>query len=156
MNFQGLNVILSVGTVIPSPAPSLLTEALQYIEVTQEDEGRSGFQIRFAAERSEALSRDYPILTSGLLKPFHRVLLTVSFNNGPPEVLTDGVITNIQLSPGDGTRGGTITITGEDVSAVMDLYEFSIGYSALGDALIAGLVLVKYAAYGVIPMVRMG
>ena len=35
----------------------------------------------------------------------------------------------------------------------MDLYEFSLGYSAMGDATIAGLVLVKYALYGVVPLV---
>lgn len=153
MQFEGLNIILSIGTVVPSPAPISLTEALQSIEVTQEDEGRSGFQITFAAERSEALSRDYPIISSGLLKPFHRVLLSASFNNGPPQVITDGVITNIQLTPSDGTRNGTITVTGEDVSAVMDIYEFSLPYVALGDALIAGVVLAKYALYGVVPLV---
>jgi hypothetical protein len=153
MQLEGLNITLSIGKVVPAPAPRLLTEALQNIEVTQEDEGRSGFQITFSAQRSEALSWDYPIITSGLLKPFNRVLLTASINNGPPQVITDGVITNIQLTPSGGARNGTITVTGEDVSAVMDLYEFSIGYTALGDALIAGVVLAKYALYGVIPMV---
>ena len=147
---------LSIGKVVPAPAPRSLTEALQNIEVTQEDEGRSGFQITLSAERSEALSRDYPIMTGGLLKPFNRVLLTASINNGAPQVITDGVITNIQLTPSDATSNGTITVTGEDVSTVstvMDLYEFSIPYVALGDALIAGVVLAKYALYGVIPMV---
>jgi hypothetical protein len=80
-------------------------------------------------------------------------LLTVGVNNSPPQVITDGVITNVQLMPGSGSRGGTITVTGEDVSAMMDLYEFSIGYPALGDAAIAGVVLVKYALYGVVPIV---
>jgi hypothetical protein len=153
MNLQGLNLTMSIGRVIPSPAPRLLGEALQSIEVTQEDEGRSGFQISFNAERTEALSRDYPLLSSGQLKPFSRVLLTVSLNNGPPQVITDGVITNVQLMPGSGSRGGTLTITGEDVSAMMDLYEFSIGYPVLGDAAIAGVILVKYALYGVVPLV---
>jgi hypothetical protein len=142
MNLQGLNLTMSIGRVIPYPAPRLLGEALQSIEATQEDEGRSGFQISFNAERTEALSRDYPLLSSGQLKPFSRVLLTVSLNNGPPQVITDGVITNVQLMPGSGSRGGTLTITGEDVSAMMDLYEFSIGYPVLGDAAIAGVILV--------------
>jgi hypothetical protein len=156
MQIEGLSMTLSIGKVVPAPAPRSLTEALQNIEVTQEDEGRSGFQITLSAERSEALSRDYPIMTGGLLKPFNRVLLTASINNGAPQVITDGVITNIQLTPSDATSNGTITVTGEDVSTVstvMDLYEFSIPYVALGDALIAGVVLAKYALYGVIPMV---
>jgi hypothetical protein len=153
MILEGVNITLSIGRVVPSPAPRALAESLQSIEVTQEDEGRSGFQMTFAAERSESLSRDYPIITGGLLQPFNRVLLTASINNGPPQVITDGVITNIQLAPSDGTRNGSITVTGEDVSAVMDLYEFSVGYSALGDAAIAGLALAKYAAYGVVPMI---
>ncbi|HZA23040.1 MAG TPA: hypothetical protein VFA32_10630 [Dehalococcoidia bacterium] len=153
MQIEGLSITLSIGKVVPAPAPRSLTEALQNIEVTQEDEGRSGFQITLSAERSEALSRDYPIMTGGLLKPFNRVLLTASINNGAPQVITDGVITNIQLTPSDATSNGTITVTGEDVSTVMDLYEFSIPYVALGDALIAGVVLAKYALYGVIPMV---
>ncbi len=45
----------------PLPAPLPLVEALQSIEVTHSDEGRSGFQITFAVGRGGPLGLlDYP------------------------------------------------------------------------------------------------
>ena len=48
------------------------------------------------------------------------MILTVVFN-AMPTVLMDGVITNQQFSPGNQPGTATLTLTGEDVSVMMDL-----------------------------------
>src|SRR5215213_6583371 len=115
MSLLGLNLTLSIGTVVPSPVPAPLAQALRSVEVTHTDEGPSGFQLTFHADRSGAFSQDYPALNSPLLRPFNRVLITVTFN-GTPRVLMDGVITHQQLTPGTASQPSSLVITGEDVS----------------------------------------
>ncbi len=152
MSVAGINLGLSIGTLIPSPAPRLLMEALQQVQISQNDQGPSGFQISFNADRTAGSQRDYALLESPLLKPSNRVLITVTLN-GTPYVLMDGFITQQELSHSSEFGATTLTVTGEDVSVVMDLYEFSLEYPGLGAAEIALLVLAKYTAIGVVPEV---
>jgi hypothetical protein len=152
MSLLGLNLTLSIGTVVPSPVPMLLSQALQSVEVTHTDEGPSGFQLTFYADRSGAFSQDYPLLNSPLLKPFNRVLITVTFN-GTPRVLMDGFITHQQLTPGTVSQASSLVITGEDVSVMMDMFEISFEYPVMDDAMIAAAVLGKYMAFGVLPYI---
>ena len=51
-NVSALNLTMLIGRVVPIPAPPMLTEALQSIEIQQSDTGQSGFQISFNAQRS--------------------------------------------------------------------------------------------------------
>jgi hypothetical protein len=138
--------------MVPSPAPLLLTQALQSVEVTRSDECPSAFQLSFYADRSGPFSMDYPIVSSPLLKPFNRVLLTVTFN-GTPRVLMDGFITHQQLMPGDATRGSTFVVTGEDVSVLMDLYDLPLEYPSMSDAMIVLFILAKYSVLGIYPVI---
>ena len=50
--------------------------------------------------------------------------------NGTPTVLVDGVITHLELSPAQGGQPSTFTVTGSDLSAVMDLWQESLEYPA--------------------------
>ncbi|SRR5579883_1434724 len=152
MSIAGINLSLSIGTLIPSPAPRFIMEALQQVQIMQTDQGPSGFQISFNADRTAGNRRDYALLESPLLKPQNRVLLTVTIN-GTPYVLMDGFITQQELSHSSEFGATSLTVTGEDVSVVMDLYEFSLEYPALGPPAIALLILAKYTAIGVIPEV---
>jgi hypothetical protein len=128
-------------------------EALKNVEVTHSDEGRSGFQITFQAGRSGPLALlDYPLLSNPLLKPFNRVILIVTFN-ATPRVLMDGVITHQQLSPGNEPGSSTLTITGEDVSVMMDMEEKSVEHPAQDETTIALKLIATYAQYGLTPMV---
>jgi hypothetical protein len=47
MSFLGTHLTLLIGPTVPVPAPPNFLEALEYVEVTHSDEGRSGFEIRF-------------------------------------------------------------------------------------------------------------
>lgn len=152
MDALGINLTLALGGMLPSPAPKAIMEALESVEVTHSDCGASVFQLRFHADRSASAGADFALLSGGLLQPSSRVQLAVTFN-GTPRVLMDGFITTQELKYDRGVGASTLTVTGEDVSVLMDLAELSFEYPALGDAAIALAVLAKYALIGVLPEV---
>jgi hypothetical protein len=119
----GAHLTLLIGPTVPVPAPFDITEALDSVQVTHSDQGRSGFQLTFKIGRSGPLDLvDYPLLMNPLLRPFSRVVLVVLLNT-TPKVLMDGFITRQQLSPGTEPGTATLVVTGEDVSIMMDLEE---------------------------------
>jgi hypothetical protein len=153
MSLLGVHLTLLIGPTVPIPAPLPLTEALNEVKVTQSDSGRSGFEITFTAGRGGITGVvDYPLLSLPLLEPFNRVILVVTLGV-IPQVLMDGIITRREVSPGAEPGQGRITITGEDVSVMMDLHEKSQQYPAMDETLISDLILVQYAQYGLIPEV---
>jgi hypothetical protein len=153
MTISSFQLTLLVGPTVAVPAPPLLTEALQSVEVTHDDAGRSGFQLTFQAGRGGPLGlTDYPLLSSPLLRPFNRAILIVTIN-AMPRVLMDGIITHQQLDPGSAPSAATLTVTGEDVSLMMDLEEKSTEHPAQSEAMIAAKIILGYARYGLIPQV---
>lgn len=149
----GVHMELLIGPTVAVPAPPDVTDALTRVEVRHADEGRSGFQLQFESGRELPFGLvDHPLLQNPLLRPFNRVMIVVTFDV-VPIVLMDGVITNIQLAPSDKPGASTVTVTGEDVSVMMDMEEQSQEWPAMADPLIALLVIAKYALYGLIPMV---
>ncbi len=149
----GVNLAVLVGPTVAVPAPAAIANAVQSVEVTHNDEGRSGFQMTLQVGRAgETDLPDYALLTSPLLHPFNRMILTVLFNM-TPRVLMDGIITNQQLSPGRDAGSSTLTLTGEDVSVMMDLEQKRAEHPAQSEMLIAGTILARYAQYGIIPNV---
>jgi len=144
---------LLIGPTIPVPAPPLLVDALDHVEVTTSDQGRSGFQIVFSAGRSGSADLvDYPLLSQRQLRPFSRVVLLIAFG-GPPKVLMDGVITHRELMTGNTPGDGTLTVTGEDVSVMMDLEEKNAEHPAQSEDVIATQLIASYPTYGLIPRV---
>lgn len=153
MSLLGMHLTLLVGPTVAVPAPLPLMEALKEVEVTHSDEERSGFQLTFQVGRSGPLDLlDYPLLGSPLLKPFNRVILIVTFG-AVPRVLMDGIITHQELSPSSEPGGSTLTVTGEDVSVMMDLHEKSAEHPAQDETVVAAKIILSYAQYGLVPMV---
>lgn len=149
----GINLTLLIGANQPKPAPRLLMEALHSVEVTYSDEGSSGFQIIFQAGRAGRNDlQDYQLIKNPLLNVFNRVILIVTLGANA-QVLMDGIITNQQFSPSMTPGGSTFTITGEDVSVMMDLEEKSVEHTAQDEATIARLLISNYSKYGLIPKV---
>ena len=94
----GVHLTLLIGPTIAVPAPIVLTEALASAEVTQNETGRSGFQLTFQVGRSGPLDlAEFNLLKNPLIRPFNRVCLMVRFNL-TPKVLIDGFITQVQLT----------------------------------------------------------
>jgi hypothetical protein len=150
----GTRLLLMIGPTLPIPAPLPLSEALKRVEVTTQDQGRSGFSLTFEMGRSgPADIVDFQLLLNPLLRPFNRVVLVVTFG-GLPSVLMDGVITHQQHTPSDEPGQSTLTVMGEDLSAMMDLKHVKRPWPALPDFAVAAAILATYAPYGVVPDVR--
>jgi hypothetical protein len=152
MSLSNARLSLLVGRAVPRPAPRLLMNALESVQVNDSADFPQGFQLTFRAERDPAASKEYALLNSPLLKPGSRVVISVTLN-ATPRVLMDGVITQHQLVPSGGAAGTSLTVTGEDLSVLMDMVELAMPYPPLPDAAIVLLVLAKYAAFGVVPLV---
>jgi hypothetical protein len=149
----GVNLSLLIGPTVPLPATPDIAEALQSASVTQNDEGRSGFQIVLQIGRAGPTDLlDYRLLLNPLLRPFNRVILTALFN-AIPRVLIDGLITNQQFSPGNEPGTATLTLTGEDVSVAMDMEKKRAEWPAMSEMVIANVIIGSYAQYGLVPMV---
>lgn len=151
MSLLGAHLTLLIGASVPVPAPPGFLEILDSVEVFHSDSGRSGFQLTFKAGRSRTDLLDYALLTSPLLQIFNRVVMIVTFGS-IPEVLIDGMITHRQLSPANEPGTGTLTVTGEDVSVMMDLEEKSVEHPAQNELVIALKIIASYAQYGLIPV----
>lgn len=150
---SGTTVSLMVGPVVAVPAPASLTESIRQVQVTQSENG-SGFQITFDVDPAygAGTSTGPTMAISALLKPYNRVVVTAALN-GSPTVLVDGVITHLELAPAQGGQPSTFTITGSDLSAVMDLWQESLEYPALDPELIVAEIILSYAVYGMIPVI---
>jgi hypothetical protein len=153
VSLLGIQLTLLIGPTVAVPAPPSMMEALQRVEVRHGDVGGSGFQLVFGAGRGGTTDvLDHGLLRNQLLRPFHRLILLVTLR-GMPRVLMDGIITHQELSPSSRPGDSTLTITGEDVSVMMDLEERSTQHPAQDETVIANKIILSYAKYGMIPMV---
>lgn len=153
MNLSSIHMTLLIGPTLPIPAPIDLSQNIDQVEVSQSDEGRSGFQVTFRAGRSGPASiMDYPLANHPLLAPHNRVIIMVIIN-GLPRVLMDGIIKHQQLNPSNEPGASTLTITGEDVSVMMDQTESTQEHPAQNELIIANKIIAKYARYGLVPIV---
>src|SRR5262245_65099305 len=120
---KGVNLTLMIGPVVPVPVPQVVLDALTSVEVstTAESGVPSGFTLTFTLSNKSPLHTLF-LLTSGGIVPFMRVIIIATIN-GAPQVLMDGVITRQNTSPGQGGRS-TITITGTDLTTMMNLIDF--------------------------------
>lgn len=147
----GVRLSLYVGPV-PIPAPEGVVDALTTVKVEAGSGGtQSGFELTFELPARSPL-RTLFLLTGGGALPLMRVVLVVQIN-GRSESIIDGVTTNVATQPGEGGVSRLI-VKGKDLSALMDIIEFTgLPYPAMPPAVRVLLVLAKYAAFGVLPMV---
>jgi hypothetical protein len=148
---QGIKLSLLVGPV-PLPAPEFAIEALTSVKVESGSGGtQSGFELTFELAARSPLRTLFLISGSAGL-PLMRVVLAVQIN-GRSESIIDGVAINVETRPGEGGVS-TLVVKGKDISALMDVIEFTgLPYPAMPPAIRVLLILAKYAAFGVIPLV---
>jgi hypothetical protein len=149
--FDAAHLTLLIGPLpVPLPAPLPVMEALQRVEVNSSRE-RSGFQITFSMGKTSPLQT--ALLPAGFFDPMiTRVVIMVTFK-GIPNVLMDGVVTRQEMQPGNEPGQSTLTITGEDLSILMDVIELRVPFVAMPEVARINLILAKYAAFGVVPLV---
>lgn len=152
MLLSGINLTLMIGPGVPMPVSADVLNALTGVQVTNKTDGPSVFQLQFTIDKNSPLLTLF-LLAGGAQIPLVRVLIYVTIN-GSPQVLIDGVMTDHQIAPGSGSQSPVLTITGEDLTRVMDYIDFTgIPYPAMPPEARVFLVLLKYTIFGVIPMV---
>ena len=147
----GITLTMALGVMHPSPAPARLAEALQTLEVTQDDDGPAIFRATFHADRAKGEGGDYALLTADGLHMGRRALFTVAVG-GTARVVMDGFITHQELAHDRQLGASTLSFIGEDVGVMMTLKEVSTEWPGLGDVTIVERVLAPYAAFGIVPL----
>jgi hypothetical protein len=146
---RGIRLQILTGPISFSPAPYDVMEAVQEVQVTQNAGQRSGFQLRLALAKGSPLER---MLAERSLDPPARVILVLHID-GRPSVLSDGVITRHDIARSNEAGQSTLTLTGVDVSQMMDLIDLSgLPMPMPAEAQVYTL-LAPFVAYGCVPLV---
>jgi hypothetical protein len=148
---KGIYLTLLVGPVVPIPVPHVALDALMGVEVTHDTEGLSAFTLTFSLSTKSPLHTIF--LIASVPVPVLRVIFVVTVN-GQPHVLMDGVVTQTQVTPGQQPGLSTLTVTGRDLTKVMDYFEFSgLPYPAMPVEARVAIILAKYIVFGLIPLI---
>lgn len=150
---KGIDLSVMFGPGVPVAAPRAVVDALQSVSI-QENSGEtpSGFDLMFALEKDSPLNTIF-LLAGGVALPILRVALIATIN-GRATPLINGVVTRTELSPGSGKNPAMLKVMGRDLTATMELFDFSgIPYVAMPPFVRINLILAKYAWLGVIPQV---
>jgi hypothetical protein len=151
--FRGIHLTLMIGPAVPAPAPRFVLDALQSVDITVNDTGPSVFQLRFSIEKRSPLETLFLLTAGSAPISILRVVVMVTVG-GAPSVLIDGVVTEQQVLPGADAAHSMLSITGEDLSVVMKQIDFSgFPFPATPAEGRVGLLLLKYAWLGIVPMV---
>lgn len=148
---KGLHLTLMIGPAVPVPAPQSVMDALASVQVTSSKD-RSGFQLSFNVSKKSKLLTI--MLSAGYFDPIiTRVVIIVTIN-GMPNVLMDGIITRQELAPSNDPAKSTLTITGEDLSILMDIVQMPfMRFPAQPVNVRVMAILAKYLAFGIVPIV---
>jgi len=145
---RGFYLTLMMGSFTASPVPQPVIDALTEVQVNTALGSQGGFQLKFTLGKQSLLQR---MLASGFFDPRTRVIIAVTVN-GSNEVLMDGIITKQDVAPSSASGKSTLTITGLDLTALMDFVDLTgIPYPALPLALIVEAILAKYLVLGIVP-----
>lgn len=148
---DGVYLTLKIGPAQPVPVPREVLDALVSVQVSA-GKDRGGFQLVFSTGKTSRLLTT--LLPAGYLDPIlTRVLIMVTVR-GVPHVLMDGVVTQHSVAPSDDPGRSTLTVTGEDLSVLMDVVEMPfMRYPAMPEIAQLYAILAKYAVFGIVPVV---
>jgi hypothetical protein len=147
---SGVHLTLMIGPMVPIPAPRPVMDALISAQVTS-GKDRSGFQLTFGVSKKSPLLTT--MLPAGFFDPMVTRVLIIATVNGFPNVLMDGIVTRHELTPSNDPGQSTLTITGDDLSVLMDVVEMPFMlFPAMPVIARVYAILAKYAAFGVAPL----
>ncbi|WP_020160073.1 hypothetical protein [Methylobacter marinus] len=148
---SGIQLTVMMGFGNPEPVPAEITDCLLSTNVTQATEGKSGFQLSFAFGKGSGARRKFE---TGYFDPPKRVVIIATVN-GTPNVLMDGVITRHEVTASNEPGQSRLNVTGEDLSRIMDLINFSwvFKYPAMPAEARVALILAKYIPLGILPII---
>jgi len=147
-----LYLTILTGPVEAVPAPKPLMDAFTSAEINVSATGKSGFQLNFTLANSSPLQLFF-LLSMGTPIPLIRIILVATFG-GLPQVVMDGMVKHTEVVP-DAMQGSSkLVITGEDLTAVMDLIDLSgVPFPGMTPDLRVLTILGKYAMFGIVPNV---
>jgi hypothetical protein len=148
---SGIQLTLMMGLANPEPVSSDITDCLLSTQVTQATEGKSGFQLSFAFGKGSGARRKFE---TGYFDPPKRVVIIATVND-TPNVLMDGVITRHEVTASNEPGQSRLNVTGEDLSRLMDLIDFSwvFKYPAMPPEARVAIILAKYIPLQILPII---
>ncbi len=150
-SLKGITLQLMIGPGMPVLAKKSVMDALESVQTTTAVGAKSGFQLTFKFSKVSEIARS--LLPGGYFDPLNRVIVAATIN-GVTQVLADGPIMRQDLVAATEPGSAKLTVTGEDLSAYMDIVELTgIPYPAMPVFAQIMLILAKYAVLGVVPMV---
>lgn len=150
---SGINLKLMIGPAVPIPVSEDILDALISVQVVSASgEEDSGFELQFTLSKRSRLHTLF-LIGTGVMVPFLRVVIVVTYR-ATDYVLMDGLMTEQSVSPGSDPGHSVLTLRGTDLSAAMNLIDFSgLPYPALPVYGRVNLILAKYLALGVLPLI---
>jgi hypothetical protein len=147
---KGVHLTLMIGPGVPVPVPQSVMDALVSVSVNSGKE-KTGFQITFAVSKNSDLLRY--MLPAGYFDPMTTRVIIIATVNSFPNVIMDGIVTRQELAPSSEPGQSTLTITGEDLSVVMDVVEMNfMRYPAMPEIARIYVIMAKYLAFGIVPI----
>lgn len=154
---KGIHLTLLMGAAELQPAPREVIDALTSIKVSStagtgaKGAKPGGFQLVFTLGKNSPFNRNWvPVF---LDSPLLRMVIVVTVK-GRPHVIMDGVIVRHEFSPSNDAGQSTLTVTGEDLTRLMDLVDATgFPFPAIPNEGRVALLLAKYAAFGVVPKI---
>lgn len=148
----GVHLSLLAGQDVPRPLPARILQCLRSAEVAISDRDVSGFELVFDAPRAGAIVGGLPVLAEPGLQTGARIVLSASIGV-LPTVLMDGIIATAEFHPAAGDEAASLHLKGKDLSLLMDRTERADVHPAQGPGEIATMILLRYARYGIVPLV---
>jgi hypothetical protein len=140
ISLLGIRLQLLIGRETPLPAPYEVVDALIKLSVTNNDRERDAFQMEFSLGKDSLW--EYGLLKSGILDVPNRVIIMMFFG-ARPQVLIDGVITHLQVTPSNEPGGSRLHVTGDDISTRLSFEEQNETYPNQSDSTIVRQILSK-------------
>jgi hypothetical protein len=148
---KGVYLSLFMGPMVPVPAPKAVVDALISAQVNTGGE-RSGFQLVFSMNKTSSLRQT--LLPAGFMDPGTTRVILVATLGGIPNVIIDGIVTRHEVAPSNEAGQSAITLTGEDLTVLMDVIQFPLlRYPGMPILARVNLIVAKYAMFGIIPVV---
>nr|WSZ99666.1 hypothetical protein OH820_32035 [Streptomyces sp. NBC_00857] len=141
-----VHLTLLMGPKLVRPVPAEVSEALLSAQITTTAGERSGFQIAFDLTKKGIITQR--LLPEGFFDPRTRVIVVATVK-GTPTVLLDGLIVRQEVGASNQPGQTTLTVTGEDLTLLMDLEERTDRYPNLAPSQRVERILAKYTDYGI-------
>jgi hypothetical protein len=92
------------------------------------------------------------MLPAGYFDPISTRVVIIVTLGGFPNVLMDGIVTRQEMQPSNEPGQSTLTVTGEDLSVLMDVIHLKRPFPAMPEIARIYMVLAPYAAFGIVPL----